>query len=137
MRQRRVVTCLLEHGGRLLVLRRSPKVRTYPGKWAGVSGSMEGSSALEQALKEIAEETGLPPGEVELLCVGEPLAVVDEAADVRWMVHPFLFRVADPSRIRLDWEHDECRWIDPDELSRLDTVPRLKETWERLLSPTI
>ena len=49
-------------------------------------------------------------------------------------MHPFLFDSVDPSHIRLDWEHTECRWIDPLELAELDTLPRLKETWERLLA---
>ena len=136
MRKRRVVTCFLEHQGKLLILRRSQKVRTYRGKWAGVSGSIEGASALEQAFKEIAEETGLGPGDVKLLREGEPLEVVDEKSAVEWHVHPFLFRVADPTWIRLDWEHSESRWIHPDGLSQLDTVPMLKETWERLISTT-
>ena len=129
---REVVTCFVEHRGRLLVLRRSQKVRTYPGRWAAVSGSIEGASALEQAFKEIAEETCLGPEDVELLSTGEPLKVVDEGLAVTWLVHPFLFRVGDPSRVRLDWEHSQSRWISPDELSQLNTVPRLKETWERL-----
>ena len=29
-------------------------------------------------------------------------------------------------------EHVEAGWIDPQELSVLDTVPGLKETWERV-----
>ncbi len=47
-------------------------------------------------------------------------------------MHPFLFEVEDPSSIRLDWEHVCSRWIDPSELEDLDTVPKLKETWELL-----
>ena len=135
MRTRMVVTCFLEHDGRLLVLRRSQKVGTYRGKWAGVSGSIEAASALDQALNEIAEETGLQLGDVQLLLAGEPLEVVDEESGVKWIVHPFLFHVADPSPIRLDWEHSESRWTDPSEITKLDTVPMLRETWERLLPP--
>lgn len=134
MRTRRVVTCLLEHNGRLLVLRRSQSVRTYRGKWAGVSGSVDGPSPLEQALEEIVEETGLLPGDVEHLREGDPLDVVDETLGVRWVVHPFL-PGRRPTRICLDWEHDQSRWIDPSDISELDTVPGLKETWDRLHSP--
>ena len=133
MRTREVVTCFLEHQGKLLVLRRSQTVRTHRGKWAGVSGSVEGATPPEQALKEIAEETGLDTGEVRLVRTGEALEVADRIEVVTWLVHPFLFRVTDPAKIRLDWEHSDHRWVHPDELSRLDTVPRLKETWERLV----
>ncbi|MFQ5860796.1 MAG: NUDIX domain-containing protein [Dehalococcoidia bacterium] len=133
MVQRRVVTCFLRHGDRILVLRRSARVSTYQGRWAGVSGSIEGgTSPREQALRELQEETGLAPHQVELLREAEPLVVEDPQAGVTWLVHPFLFAVQDPAKIRLDWEHTEARWVEPDELERLETVPKLKETWEQL-----
>ena len=82
------------------------------------------------------QETGLGPGDLELIHTGEPLGVVDESLAVTWLVHPFLFEVADSAPIRLDWEHTEARWVHTDELSGLDILPGLSETWERVLSPT-
>ena len=75
------------------------------------------------------------PGDVGLLREGDPLEVVDEELGVSWVVHPFLFLVADPTRICLDWEHSDSRWIEPGEISQLDAVPELKETWDRLHLP--
>ena len=86
MLTRNVVTCflehegmLLEHEGMLLVLRRSQDVMTHRGKWAGVSGSIEAHSALDQALNEIAEETGLSQEDVydtfEVVKYGRPLSL--------------------------------------------------------------
>ena len=132
MEERRVVTCFLQHEGRVLVLRRSARVGTYRGRWAGVSGTIEAPTPLEQAYTELAEEVGLGPEDVTLLRQAPPLAVDDPALGVRWWVHPFLFAVRDPTRIVLDWEHVEARWVDPAELGSLETVPRLKETWQLL-----
>lgn len=133
MEERHVVTCFLEHDGRVLVLRRSERVGTYRGRWAGVSGSIEpGATPLAQAYRELSEEAGLRAGDVELAAAGEPLVVVDEALQRRWIVHPFRFRLLRPERLRLDWEHTELRWIEPGELSGLDTVPMLAETWQRV-----
>ena len=56
----------------------------------------------------------------------------DPENDILWRVHPFLFCLADLATVRLDWEHVESRWIAPGELDTLDTVPKLKETWERV-----
>jgi len=56
--EKRVVTCFLESDGEILILRRSRQVGSYQGKWAGVSGFIE-TTADEQALVEIEEETGL------------------------------------------------------------------------------
>ena len=53
MAERRVVTCFLMHQGKLLVLRRSAKVRTYQGKWAGVSGYIEDIPAMPPPLPAV------------------------------------------------------------------------------------
>ncbi len=156
MRDVEVVTCFLlrrgQEGDEVLVLRRSERVGTYPGKWAGVSGYLEpGASAMQQAEREIEEETGLSREEVRLLRQGEPLEVVDEGIGVRWRVHPFLLEVVsgalssrrkarlkpglgagEAERVRLDWEHVEARWVRPEEVRELETVPGLAEALERV-----
>jgi 8-oxo-dGTP diphosphatase len=135
LRERRVVTAFLTHEGRVLVLRRSGLVGTYRGHWAGVSGSIEaGRTPGEQALAEIAEETSLGADDVTMLAAGEPLRVEDPALGSAWVVHPFLFRVADPMRVRLDWEHVESKWVLPDEVGSRDTVPGLSEALQRVWS---
>lgn len=133
MRQeKRVVTCFLESGGEILILRRSGEVGSYRGSWAGVSGYIE-SSADEQALTEIEEETNLRREEIELLKKGEPLAVEDEELGIRWVVHPYLFRIKDRDKIRIDWEHKEVKWIKPEDIANYHTVPQLKEALSRVL----
>ena len=60
MDERHVVTAFLTRGNQVLLLRRTDRVSTYKGRWAGVSGSVEaGSTPIEQAIQEIEEETGL------------------------------------------------------------------------------
>jgi 8-oxo-dGTP diphosphatase len=136
MRQAKVVTCFLlrRSGGddEILLLRRSQQVGTYQGRWAGVSGYIEESDPLTQAYTEVEEETGLAREDVQLLRTGEPLEVVDAEADRRWIVHPFLFEVREPARIRADWEHTETRWIRPQEIFQYETVPQLPETLMRV-----
>ncbi len=130
---RHVVTCFLEHSGRILVLRRSERVGTYRRRWAGVSGYIEeGSSPLEQAWTEIKEETGLDRGDFKLVQEGKPLEVVDAELDRKWTVHPFRFKVSRPEKIRIDWEHTESKWIVPGDISRHETVPQLLEAWGRV-----
>jgi len=131
MKKREVVTAFIEHSGRVLVLRRSHEVRTYQGRWAGVSGSVE-KSPDEQVMQEITEETGLGCSDISLVRRGEPLEVVDEGKDITWVVHTYLFHAQKPELIRLDWEHVEMRWIDPGEMDQLDTVPGLKQALARV-----
>ncbi len=128
-----VVTSFLEHDGKILILRRSDKVRTMKHKWAGISGYIESNETpLERALKEIAEEVGLRKEDVNLTKAAEPLEVPDGGRDILWVVHPYLFKTSRVN-IRLDWEHDEYKWIDPEEIADYDTVLMLKETLFRCL----
>jgi 8-oxo-dGTP pyrophosphatase MutT (NUDIX family) len=132
MRRVKVVTAFLEYNGKILILRRSGKVRTMRQKWTGVSGYMEGDeNTYECALKEIEEETGVKREEVELVRTGEVLEVPDEEHDTVWVVHPHLFKTLN-TNVRLDWEHDRYKWIKPDNIVNYDAVPMLKETLTRV-----
>jgi 8-oxo-dGTP pyrophosphatase MutT (NUDIX family) len=134
---RQVVTCFLRRKDakgkdEILILRRSRRVGSYQGRWAGVSGYLEGDEPVTRALVEIEEETGLRPAEVRLVQAGEPLLVDDEERGLLWLVHPFLFDVATEKPVTLDWENTEARWIAPAELVEYETVPLLKEALGRV-----
>jgi 8-oxo-dGTP pyrophosphatase MutT (NUDIX family) len=96
-----VVTCFLESEGEILLLQRSEQVSSYQGKWAGVSGYLEGESD-KKALTEIQEETGLQPPDISLVKKGRPVLIDDTETGARWLVHPYLFHVADRSKIKID-----------------------------------
>ena len=128
-----VVTVFLTHGSKILVLKRSREVGTYKGHWAGVSGYLESEDPLKQAYTEMAEEVGLSKQDVTLVKAGNPLEIVDDAQNRSWRVHPFLFSVHEPDKIRLDWENIAMRWILPEEIDQLKTVPALKETLVRVI----
>ena len=96
-------------------------------KWAGISGYIENEDPLVQALKEIEEETGLGKEKVKLLRIGRPLeAVESDKSDIIWIVYPYLFH-SNTNLIRIDWEHDQYRWIKTQEIQNYETVPKLKE----------
>ena len=133
VQQKKVVTSFIQHQGMILLLRRSEKVGSYKGKWAGVSGYLEATSPLEQALKEINEEIGLNELQVDLVNSGEPLEVLDKQLNICWVVYPFLFDTAVPEKISLDWEHVEMQWVKPKEFRHIATVPKLAEAYERCL----
>ena len=119
---------------RVLLLRRSQRVGTHRGMWAGVSGYLE-RDPDEQALLEVREETGLGRGDVELLKRGEAVEAEDRSNDRLWVVHPYLFLVKRPEKVRLDWEHTASRWVAPQALGRYRTVPKLKEALARVYPP--
>ena len=127
-----VVTSFLQSDQKILILRRSSKVGSYQGKWAGISGYLEeDEDPLQRAKIEMQEELGLSSAQTNLVRSGEPLRTFDEQQDTVWIVHPFLFEV-DEQNLRLDWEHTESKWIGPDDLLSHDTVPKLKQAFERV-----
>jgi 8-oxo-dGTP diphosphatase len=132
LQEKQVVTCFLESDGEILLLRRSEQVGSYQGRWAGVSGYIE-TTADEQALTEIAEETSLSGDDLKLTKKGQPLTAEDEKLGVKWVVHPYLFHIKDRDKIRIDWEHKETRWINPEDIDNYPTVPKLKETLARVI----
>ncbi len=123
-----VVTCFLRREGRVLILKRSQDVRTNKGRWAGVSGYVEpGEEPLETAYKELEEETSARPDQLRLVNAGEVQHFLDEEHDIAWAVHPFLFDDLGVE-VRLDWEHTDYAWIEPDKLGEYRTVGGLRRT---------
>jgi 8-oxo-dGTP diphosphatase len=131
-----VVTCFLESAGKILILQRSEQVSSYRGRWAGVSGYLEGEPDA-QALTEIAEETGLQPPDISLVKKGKPVLIDDKETGARWLVHPYLFHVADRSKIKIDWEHKETRWVTPSESDSYSTVPGLEKALAAVNDSTV
>ncbi len=123
--EKHVVTCFLECDARILILRRSEMVGSFQGRWAGVSGYVE-KTADEQTLIELEEETGLRREDLELVRKGDPLEAEDEG--IKWVVHPYLFRIKERNKVKIDWEHNKIRWIKPGDIDNYETVPMLKET---------
>jgi 8-oxo-dGTP pyrophosphatase MutT (NUDIX family) len=95
---------------------------------------VEGDTPLERVYVEIEEETGLKVDQLRLVTRADSLEIVDHRIKRHWRIYPFLFEVEDKSpQIVIDWEHRDWRWVEPEELKRFATVPRLVETLERCL----
>jgi len=133
--EQKVVTAFVVNpSGKVLLLRRSERVGSFRGRWAAISGYLEGSDPLQQAYREIREETGLERGALTLVQTGS--VVVARDGSTAYLVHPFLFRTAQSS-IRLDWEHTEADWADPDQILARQTVPKLDRAWAAVARPSL
>jgi len=119
-----VVTAFLKKDDAILLLKRSDEVRTFEGRWSGVSGYLERDDPAAQAKIEIKEETKL---DGKLLSGGETVRTRD-GKNV-WNVHPFLYEV--DGEPELNWENEEYRWVKPNKIKDMKTVPKL---WEAYIS---
>lgn len=134
MRSTRIVTSFVTNNEKLLLLKRSEKVKSMRGLWGGVSGIIEGTEdPLARAKIEIYEETGIDSQAIRLLKAGKEMAVSSpQYPDHQWVIFPFLFEIKNP-RISLNWENSSYVWIEPKEIHRYETVPSLADVLFNLL----
>jgi translation initiation factor 2B subunit (eIF-2B alpha/beta/delta family) len=121
-----VVTCFLRHRTAILLGRRSDAVGTYAGRWAGVSGYVEGdpADAERDARREVREETGRT--DATLVRAGDPVGVDDDGR--AWTVHPFLFEVGSRD-VSPNEEIAAHEWVSPPAIRERETVPGLWDAY--------
>ncbi len=129
-----IVTSFLQNNSKILLLKRSDRVKSMKGLWAGVSGIIENNEIpIDRAKIEIWEETGIEEVQVVLLkSVQEMRVRSPQYKNHEWNIFPFLFQVDNP-KIKLNWENSEYRWIDPTEITNYETVPSLENILSNLL----
>jgi len=128
MRKTNIVTSFLTHNNKILILKRSEKVRTMKGLWSGISGVIENDEMpIERAKIEIFEEVGITQKSITLIKSNKELCVEStQYKNHQWIIFPFLFKT-DRNNIKLNWENSEFRWIDNDQLKQFNTVPNLEK----------
>lgn len=134
MKSTRIVTSFLVYNDKYLILKRSEKVKSMKGLWAGISGIIEGNEEpIYRAKRETLEEVGITEDKISLLKAAPQIRVDSpQYANHEWLIFPFLFSVQDPT-ITLNWENQEYRWISPLELTQYQTVPSLDKVLASLL----
>jgi 8-oxo-dGTP pyrophosphatase MutT (NUDIX family) len=130
----KIVTSFIKDDEQLLILKRSNKVKTMKGLWAGVSGIIENDEApLKRAKIEIFEEVGITEEEIKLIkAVKEMKVNSPQYENHEWEIFPFLFETKNPA-IKLNWENSEFKWINVNELENYETVPNLQKVLLSLL----
>lgn len=134
MRATKIVTSFIKDEQKILILKRSDKVKTMKGLWAGISGIIEkNETPLTRAKIEIFEETGIVEDKIKLIKSAEKLRVNSpQYENHEWEIFPFLFEAKNPE-IKLNWENSEYLWITVDELKNYNSVPSLEKVLLNLL----
>ena len=130
-----IVTSFIKNDDKILILKRSDKVKTMKCLWAGVSGIIEknDTTPLERAKIEIFEEAGINEKEIELLKSIEQIKIKSaQYKNHEWNIFPFLFKTKNPE-IKLNWENSDFKWIEPNEIKNYETVPELEKILFSLL----
>ena len=130
-----IVTSFLKNDDKILILKRSDKVKSMKNLWAGISGIIEKGdlSPLSRAETEIFEETGIKLEQINLLKESQQMKIISaQYKNHVWNIFPFLFKVENPE-IKLNWENSEFEWINPSNIVNYKTVPSLDKILFNLL----
>ena len=114
---------LLRADGRMLVMLRGKEAPTNPLGWDLPGGILEyGEGAEECIVRETREETSIDIGSARVF---HAIARANKLGE-HWTT---VFYVADaPSEeVKISWEHDEFKWISPEELEALPGSQRNKD----------
>ena len=133
MHKTKIITTFLTNSDKILLLKRSQKVKSMKNLWAGISGIIEGNEKpIKRAKIEVYEEVGIEESNIKLIKEGEVVLIESpQYENHQWEVYPFLFS-CDNREIKLNWENSDSRWINVKELNDYITVPSLDKVLARL-----
>ncbi len=130
-----VITVFVKYKNKILLLKRSDKVRTYQGKWNTIAGYLDEVKPIkEKVLEELKEEIGICEAEISNIKYFDSYKLNDNKINKIWIVHPVLVELKNKVEVKLDWEHTEYKWISPEELRKFDIVTDLDKSLRRVLN---
>ena len=133
MHKTKIVTTFLTNSDKILLLKRSQKVKSMKNLWAGISGIIEGNEKpVNRAKIEVYEEVGIEESNIKLIREGDMIIIESpQYENHQWEVYPFLFS-CNKREIKLNWENSDSKWISVNELKDFVTVPSLDKVLTRL-----
>jgi 8-oxo-dGTP diphosphatase len=125
--------CFIRQGDDVLLLKRSPHKRAFPGLYGGIGGHLERDEDPQAGmLREIQEETGLVPNQLSRVQL-RGMCHIDAGQEVGIML--FVFTASAVSRQVKANEEGSLHWVPLNEVNNLPVVDDLPILLPRLFGP--
>lgn len=123
IRRAPVLNSVVRNGDKILLVKRSSKLRLYPNYWNGISGFIDDDKSVpEKAKSELKEETGIGEEDVVSVEEGEIFELEAPEYDKTWIIHPVLIDVK-TDKVKLNWEAEDYKWVTLEEAFELNLLP--------------
>jgi len=122
-------TLIFNKSGQILTLFRTETAPFYPNTWDFPGGLVSDAEEIEaSARREIKEESGLEVGKLEEIDKIE----IKNHKGKDWIT--FIFKAkSDSDKVTLSYEHNNFRWVQPEEFLNLEAPDRLKEVTRKII----
>ena len=118
---------ILNENENILTMRRSETAPSRPLQWDLPGGDLEfGEDAKAGILREIKEETGLEIKDLSVVDIASGMNDINQF----WLTICYIARPK-TNQVVLSYEHDDFKWVTPDEFQQLRASPRNKAFIER------
>lgn len=129
-----VINCVVEHDGKILLVKRSPVMSLYPDYWNGVSGFLDDKRGLKEKIKdELREELGIKVSNIKSIRIGKVLVQEAPKYHKTWIVFPVHVKVSSDV-FKLDWEASKAKWVTLAQAKRMKLLPEFVEVLTTLFS---
>ncbi len=126
--QRVVVSAIIAHRDKFLILKRSSSEKIFPKKWEFPSGKVEFGESIGDTLKrEVEEETGLTIRSSKFLSSRSYTFDYqdDDGYKTRHNIELMFIVRVNEGRIRLSSAHENLSWVTPEESKSYDIFKNL------------
>ena len=134
IRRAPVINCVVQYKDKILLVRRSEKMKFYPGYWNGISGFLDDEQSVpEKAKEEVREEAGLAEKDIVAITEGTIFEQDEPEYNKIWVVHPVLVQVL-TDNIKLDWEAQDYQWVAVSDAENFNLLPGFEKVLEVLFA---
>jgi 8-oxo-dGTP diphosphatase len=120
---------LFNENGQILLLQRSKRSKTNPGKWELPGGKIDAGESFDTALtREILEETGLT------IQIHHAVGTAEQILPNWHVVHLVMMGHIESGNVGISEEHDSFRWTGIGEMKDLQLADWFEEYYDKTLS---